>query len=70
MRTASAGITSFISFEDVVKEIASRLSSVEFSTSGTGSAKGNVALAKGTQTLMGELGPELYVTGGRYYVAG
>lgn len=37
---------------------------------GTGSAKGNVALAKGTQTLMGELGPELYVTGGRYYVAG
>lgn len=38
--------------------------------SGAGQAKGNVALAKGTQTLMGELGPELYVTGGRYYVAG
>jgi len=28
------------------------------------------ALTKGRQTLMGELGPELYVTGGRYYVAG
>ena len=34
-----------------------------------GLAKGN-ALAKGHPTLMGELGPELYVTGGRYYVAG
>lgn len=40
-------------------------------------AKGNVALAKGTgkaaakgKTLMGELGPELYVTNGHYYVAG
>jgi hypothetical protein len=34
-------------------------------------AKGNVALAGGRkQTLMGELGPELYVTGGHYYVAG
>jgi len=31
-------------------------------------AKGNTALAKGT--LMGELGPELYVSGGHYYVAG
>ena len=30
--------------------------------------KGNVALGKGT--LMGELGPELYVTGGHYYIAG
>ena len=30
--------------------------------------KGNVALAQGT--LMGELGPELYVTGGRYFIAG
>lgn len=35
-----------------------------------GKAKGNVALAKGTKTLMGELGPELYVSNGRYYVAG
>ena len=34
----------------------------------TSRAKGNVALAKGT--LMGELGPELYVTGGHYFVAG
>ena len=33
-------------------------------------ATGNVALAKGTKTLMGELGPELYVTNGHYYVAG
>ena len=31
-------------------------------------SKGNVALAQGT--LMGELGPELYVTGGHYYIAG
>lgn len=38
--------------------------------SGVGQAKGNVALAKGTKTLMGELGPELYVANGRYYVAG
>ena len=37
-------------------------------TTGTVSAKGNVALSKGT--LMGELGPELYVTNGRYFVAG
>lgn len=35
-----------------------------------GLAAGNVALAKGTQTLMGELGPELVVSGGRYFVAG
>jgi len=33
-------------------------------------ATGNVALAKGRRTLMGELGPELYVTNGHYYVAG
>jgi len=35
-------------------------------------AKGtNFALPRGNaQTLMGELGPELYVTNGRYYVAG
>ena len=33
-------------------------------------ATGNIALAKGRQTLMGELGPELYVTHGHYYVAG
>ena len=38
-------------------------------TSGTGSAKGN-ALARGRGTLMGELGPELWVSGGHYYVAG
>ena len=44
---------------------------------GANSAKGNVANlslaqgnAKAAGTLMGELGPELYVTGGRYYVAG
>lgn len=34
-------------------------------------ATGNVALAGGTrQTLMGELGPELYVANGHYYIAG
>jgi hypothetical protein len=37
---------------------------------GGGGAAGNVALAAGRRTLMGELGPELYVTGGRYFVAG
>ena len=35
--------------------------------SGAG-ARGNVALAKGT--LMGELGPELYVQNGSYHIAG
>lgn len=47
------------------------------SVDGTIGAKGNVAtvsLAKGNArakgTLMGELGPELYATGGHYYVAG
>ena len=40
--------------------------------SGSSSATGTVgsALAAGTQTLMGELGPELYVTNGRYHLAG
>lgn len=38
--------------------------------SGANRAAGNVALAKGRRTLLGELGPELYVTGGHYYVAG
>jgi hypothetical protein len=33
-------------------------------------AKGNIALAKGTKTLMGELGPELVVSNGHYFVAG
>lgn len=36
----------------------------------TSKAKGNVALAKGTKTLMGELGPELVVSNGHYFVAG
>ena len=42
----------------------------------SGAAKDNVALAKGsndalaTGTLMGELGPELWVSGGHYYIAG
>jgi len=31
---------------------------------------GNVALAAGTKTLMGELGPELVVSNGRYFIAG
>lgn len=33
-------------------------------------ATGNIALATGRSTLMGELGPELYVTNGHYYVVG
>ena len=39
---------------------------------GTGEAAGNFGLAKagGTPTLMGELGPELVVSNGRYFVAG
>lgn len=52
----------------------SRLSSVVGLTS---RAKGNIALAKGTgkaaakgKTLMGELGPELVVSNGHYYVVG
>ena len=43
------------------------------SASGSTSAKGNVAglaMASGTQTLMGELGPELYVSNGRYHLVG
>lgn len=36
----------------------------------SGKAKGNVALAKGAKTLMGELGPELVVSNGHYFVAG
>jgi hypothetical protein len=37
---------------------------------GNGTAKGNVALAKGRGTFMGELGPELYVQDGQYHIAG
>jgi len=37
---------------------------------GRSNAKGNVALAAGTPTLMGELGPELVVSNGRYFVVG
>lgn len=33
-------------------------------------AKGNVALAKGRKTLVGELGAELIVSNGRYFIAG
>ena len=33
-------------------------------------AKGNMALAGGTKTLVGELGPELVVSNGRYFVVG
>ena len=48
------------------------------STGGVGPKAGNVALAKGQsgealargRTLMGELGPELVVSNGRYYVVG
>lgn len=39
-------------------------------TDGPGEAKGNVALAKGRGTFMGELGPELYVQDGQYHIAG
>ena len=37
---------------------------------GGGEATGNVGLAKAKGTLMGELGPELVVSNGRYFVAG
>ena len=49
-------------------KVGSIFSGLLSSVLGGGEAKGNVALAKGT--LMGELGPELYVTGGHYYIAG
>lgn len=39
------------------------------STTVSAQSKGN-ALARGRGTLMGELGPELWVSGGHYYVAG
>lgn len=38
--------------------------------SGWANAKGNIAFASGRQTLMGELGPELVVSNGRYFVVG
>ena len=43
-----------------------------FSTtvSGGNKATGNIGLAKAAGTLMGELGPELVVQNGRYFVAG
>lgn len=42
---------------------------ISVKTSGT-DAKGNVALAGGTKTLMGELGPELVVSNGQYFIVG
>ena len=48
-------------------KLISDTSNLDTSSGGT-VAKGNVALAAGT--LMGELGPELWVSGGRYFVAG
>lgn len=58
-----------------IDEIGSKNISVSVQTTvsegGPQKAKGNVALAAGTQsTLMGELGPELWVSGGHYYIAG
>ena len=62
---------------DLINNINSRTArvkvtaAIEDNTTGEGTkAKGDAALAKGTRTLMGELGPELWVSGGRYYVAG
>ena len=43
---------------------------VQVSRGSVGFAKGNVALAGGTRTLVGELGPELVVSQGRYYIVG
>ena len=66
---ASGNLTPYIN-----KLIQKSLGNVVVTSNGSGKtlddgsqAKGN-AQAKGT--LMGELGPELYVTGGHYYVAG
>ena len=39
-------------------------------SSGSSSARGTFGLADAAGTLMGELGPELVVSGGRYFVAG
>jgi len=41
-----------------------------FSTSYVNDATGSLGLAKAKGTLLGELGPELIVSGGRYFVAG
>lgn len=41
-----------------------------FTFGSNSAAAGNLALAGGTSTLMGELGPELVVSGGKYFVAG
>ena len=46
------------------------LSSAKGNIGGFANSKGNVALAGGQNTLMGELGPELVVSNGRYFLVG
>ena len=53
-----------------VRAVANIVVQVTHGSSGGSSAKGNIALASGTPTLMGELGPELVVSNGRYFVVG
>lgn len=69
--TTSSTITDLTTIFNKIKELIKKLQE-GLPTA----AKGNVALAKGsndalaTGTLMGELGPELWVSGGHYYIAG
>lgn len=59
-----------------LKDLASSIGTAIDKIKGKTGAKGNVALAKGnalakgTRTLMGELGPEMVVANGRYFIAG
>lgn len=72
--TTSSTITDLTTIFNKITELVKKLQ--EQLSSKPTVAKGNVALAKGsndalaTGTLMGELGPELWVSGGHYYIAG
>lgn len=77
-QTKAANISNIINAINRLPTTAKKVK-VEISISATGGtsskitigeAKGNVALAKGRKTLMGELGRELVVSGGRYFVVG
>lgn len=70
---SSKKITTTIMVQVVMKSNTTQLTPSQgnkaiYTTTFGSSAKGNVALAKGT--LMGELGPELVVSNGRYFIAG
>ena len=72
LNNARAGIT--LEVDPQLKEGAGGTVGVKgtntFHFGNSAAAKGNLALAGGTSTLMGELGPELVVSGGKYFVVG